>query len=182
MLPFRKYRAGIVVTGNEVYYGRIEDRFSPVIKKKVEDYGSEVISQVIVPDDAERIAAAIREMISQGANLILTSGGMSVDPDDVTPKGIRMTQADIVSYGAPVLPGAMMLVAYLDEVPIMGLPGCVMYHKTTIFDLLLPLVMSGQRITRSMIAKLGLGWLCLNCENCRFPLCSFGTGFWRKGR
>lgn len=177
VLPFRKYRVGMVITGNEVYYGRIKDRFSPVIKKKVEDYGSEVISQVIVPDDAERIAAAVREMISRGANLIMTSGGMSVDPDDVTPKGIKQTGAKIISYGAPVLPGAMMLVAYLDEIPIMGLPGCVMYYKTTIFDLLLPLVMSGQKITRSMIARLGLGGLCLNCESCRYPQCSFGTGF-----
>lgn len=177
VLPFRKYQAGIVVTGNEVYYRRIEDKFSPVIEKKVEGYGSEVIGQIIVPDDAEQIASAIRHLVDRGANLIITSGGMSVDPDDVTPAGIRMAGADIVSYGAPVLPGAMMLVAYLGEVPVLGLPGCVMYHKTTIFDLLLPLVMSGQRITRSMIARLGLGGLCLNCEACRYPACSFGTGF-----
>lgn len=177
VLPFREHQVGIVVTGNEVYYRRIEDKFSPVIRKKVEDYGSRVIGQLTVPDDAERIAAAIRQLVDRGANLIVTSGGMSVDPDDVTPSGIRKTGAEIVSYGAPVLPGAMMLVAYLNEIPILGLPGCVMYHKTTIFDLLLPLVMSGQRITRLMIARLGLGGLCLNCETCRYPACSFGTGF-----
>lgn len=177
VLPFRKYQVGIVVTGNEVYNRRIEDKFSPVIKRKVEDYGSEVIGQIIVPDDAEQISAAVRDLVYRGANLIVTSGGMSVDPDDVTPLGIRKTGAEIVSYGAPVLPGAMMLVAYLGEIPVLGLPGCVMYHQTTIFDLLLPLVMSGQKITRSMIARLGLGGLCLNCETCRYPACSFGTGF-----
>lgn len=177
ILPFKEHKVGIVVTGNEVYYGRIKDRFSPVIKKKVEDYGSEVIGEITVPDDADQIAAAINKLIAQGANLILASGGMSVDPDDVTPSSIRQTGADIISYGAPVLPGAMMLVAYLSEIPILGLPGCVMYHKTTIFDLLLPFVMSGEKITRPMIARLGLGGLCLNCEECRYPKCSFGTGF-----
>jgi len=177
ILPFKEHKVGIVVTGNEVYYGRIKDRFSPVIRKKVEDYGSEVIDQIIVPDDADQIAAAINKLISQGANLIMASGGMSVDPDDVTPSGIRQTGAEIISYGAPVLPGSMMLVAYLDGIPVLGLPGCVMYHKTTVFDLLLPFVMSGLKITRTMIARLGLGGLCLNCEECRYPNCSFGTGF-----
>ena len=177
ILPFKEHKVGIVVTGNEVYYGRVKDCFSSVIRKKVEDYGSKVIGQLIVPDDADQIAAAINKLISQGANLIMASGGMSVDPDDVTPSGIRQTGADIISYGAPVLPGAMMLAAYLSEIPILGLPGCVMYHKTTVFDLLLTLVICGHKITRPLIARLGLGGLCLNCEECRYPNCSFGTGF-----
>ncbi|NPV30082.1 MAG: molybdopterin-binding protein [Firmicutes bacterium] len=177
VLPFRRYQVGVVITGNEVYHRRIEDRFSPVIRKKVEDYGSKVIDQIIVPDDIDRIAAAIRNLIARGANLIVTSGGMSVDPDDVTPSGIRKTGAEIISYGAPVLPGAMILVAYLGDIPVLGLPGCVMYHKTTIFDLLLPIVMSGQKINRSLMARLGLGGLCLHCDVCRYPACSFGTGF-----
>lgn len=176
VLPFQRYQAGLVITGNEVYNRRIEDKFSPVIRKKIEAYGSEVIDQIIVPDDANKISSAIQNMVSQGADLILTSGGMSVDPDDVTPSGIRQSGAEIISYGAPVLPGAMMLVAYLGDIPVLGLPGCVMYYKTTIFDLLLPMVMSGQKIDRSVIARLGLGGLCLNCDECHYPACSFGTG------
>lgn len=176
VLPFHAYKVGIVTTGSEVYHGRIKDKFGPVVKKKVEGYGCEVIEQKIVPDDAEQIAQAIQNLVEKGAELILTTGGMSVDPDDVTPSGVRNTGAEIVTYGAPVLPGAMMLVAYLGDIPILGLPGCVMYYKTTIFDLVLPPVLAGQRITRSMIARLGMGGLCLHCDVCRYPSCSFGSG------
>jgi molybdenum cofactor synthesis domain-containing protein len=177
VLPFKTYMVGLVTTGNEVYYRRIEDKFSPVIRQKVESYGSKVIRQITVPDQIDEIAGAIQALKADGADLILTTGGMSVDPDDVTPSGIRKTGAGIVSYGAPVLPGAMLLIAYLGEIPVLGLPGCVMYHKTTIFDLLLPTVMSGQKISRAMIARLGLGGLCLQCQSCQYPACSFGTGF-----
>ncbi|MGS0764553.1 molybdopterin-binding protein [Syntrophomonas curvata] len=174
--PFRPLKAGIVTTGSEVFHNRIEDRFSPVVKAKIESYGCEVIKQLVVPDNPVEITRAIDWLINRGAELVLTTGGMSIDPDDVTPAAIRATGADIVSYGAPVLPGAMMMVAYLGNIPILGLPGCVMYHKTTVFDLIIPSVLSGEKISKGMLARLGLGGLCLYCDVCRYPDCSFGTG------
>jgi molybdenum cofactor synthesis domain-containing protein len=174
--PFQPYRVGVITTGSEVYHGRIKDQFGPVVKEKVEGFGCKVIDHIIVPDDKGQIGNAIKALLAGGAEMILTTGGMSVDPDDVTPSAIREAGADIVAYGAPVLPGAMLMVAYIGKVPVLGLPGCVMYHKTTVFDLMLPLVLSGQTITRPMIAKLGLGGLCLECDVCRYPNCSFGTG------
>lgn len=174
--PYSSCRAGIITTGNEVYHGRIVDKFGPVVKAKVEAYGSQVIAQTVVPDDAAQISEAVKAHIASGANLILATGGMSVDPDDVTPTGIKNAGAQIVAYGAPVLPGAMMLIAYLGDVPVLGLPGCVMYCKTTVFDILLPIILTGEKITRPMVAKLGMGGLCLECDDCRYPACSFGTG------
>jgi len=173
---FHSYKVGVITTGSEVYHGRIQDKFGPVVKAKVEGFGCKVLEHIIVPDDAEKIAQAVKSLIANGAELILTTGGMSVDPDDVTPSGIRKAGAKIVTYGAPVLPGAMLMVAYLGKVPVLGLPGCVMYHKTTVFDLVLPLVLTGQQITRPMVVKLGMGGLCLECEVCQYPACSFGTG------
>ncbi|MBP2636324.1 MAG: molybdenum cofactor synthesis domain protein [Firmicutes bacterium] len=176
VIPFRSRKVGIITTGSEVYHGRIQDKFGPVVKEKVTEFGCKVVEHIIVPDDADKIAQAVDNLLAKGAELILTTGGMSVDPDDVTPNGIKKAGAQIVTYGAPVLPGAMMLVAYLGKVPVLGLPGCVMYHKTTIFDLVLPLVMTDQEVTRPMIVKLGMGGLCLECEVCQYPACSFGTG------
>ncbi|MDT8899813.1 molybdopterin-binding protein [Anaeroselena agilis] len=174
--PFRPYKVGVITTGSEVFHGRIEDKFGPVVREKVEAFGCRVIAHIIVPDDVERISGAIKTLLAGGAEMILTTGGMSVDPDDVTPTAIRAAGASIVTYGAPVLPGAMLMVAYMDQVPILGLPGCVMYHKTTVFDLVLTQVLAGQTITREMIAKLGMGGMCLECEVCHYPKCSFGTG------
>jgi len=173
---YSSYNVGIITTGSEVYHGRIEDKFGPVVREKVEAYGSKVTQHIIVPDDAELIANAVKTLISNGAELILTTGGMSVDPDDVTPSGIKKAGAQIVTYGAPVLPGSMLMVAYLGKIPILGLPGCVMYHRTTIFDLVLPLALTDQVITRPLIVKLGMGGLCLECDVCQYPACSFGTG------
>ncbi len=174
--PFKAYKVGIVTTGSEVYNGRIKDRFGPVVKEKVEAYGCRVLEQIIVPDDIEQITGAILQLIEQGAEMVLTTGGMSVDPDDVTPSAVRRTGAEIISYGAPVLPGAMMMVAYLNQVPILGLPGCVMYCKTTVFDLLIPSILAGEKVSRMMISRLGMGGLCRQCDVCHFPACSFGTG------
>jgi molybdenum cofactor synthesis domain-containing protein len=174
--PFRLYKVGIITTGGEVYHGRIKDKFGPVVTAKAEAYGCQVIEQIIVPDDAELIAQAVAALIRQGAELILTTGGMSVDPDDVTPSGIKKAGATIVTYGVPVLPGSMFMVAYLGRVPILGLPGCVMYNSTTVFDIILPLVLAGEKIDRGAIVKLGMGGLCLGCDVCRYPACSFGTG------
>ncbi len=173
--PFQKKKAVIVTTGNEVFFGRIEDAFGPVIKRKLKEYDVEVIKQVIINDDAKKITNIIKEAIKEGATMVLCTGGMSVDPDDTTPTAIKNTGARLVTYGAPVLPGAMFLLAYYnDEIPIMGLPGCVMYNKRTIFDLILPRVVADEKITINELTTLGEGGLCLGCETCHFPNCGFG--------
>lgn len=174
--PFRSLQAGVVTTGNEVYSGLIQDQFGPFLQNKLNSYGCKPILQQFVQDDASQISQAILNMVEKGADFILTTGGMSVDPDDVTPTGIKQSGAEIVTYGVPVLPGAMMLVAYLGDIPILGLPGGVMYSRVSAFDLLLPLILTDQKITRESVAKLGLGGLCLNCPTCHFPSCTFGTG------
>ena len=170
----KSMKVGIITTGSEVYTGRITDKFGPVIREKINEIGSEVIKQILVSDNVTMIEEAINELLSIGAEMIIVTGGMSVDPDDVTPAGIRESGASIISYGAPVLPGAMFLIAYKNEVPILGLPGCVMYNKRTVFDLILPRIVAGEKIKREDITKLGHGGLCLNCEVCNFPSCSFG--------
>lgn len=180
LIPYKKKKVGIVTTGNEVYYGRIKDTFGPVVMDKVKEYGAEIMGQTIVNDDMGKIANAVEEFIAQGVDLVLCTGGMSVDPDDKTPGAIKGTGARIVSYGAPVLPGAMMLLAYYEkegkEIPIVGLPGCVMYAKRTAFDLVLPRIMADDMITSEDLAGLGLGGLCLGCDICVFPNCGFGKG------
>ncbi|MCT4593299.1 MAG: molybdopterin-binding protein [Anaeromicrobium sp.] len=176
VLPYKKLKVGVVTTGNEVYYGRIKDKFGPVIKGKIESYGSEVIEQRIVNDDSDLIAKNIEELIDKGADMIVCTGGMSVDPDDTTPTGIKKVGGEIISYGAPVLPGAMFLISYKGNTPILGLPGCVMYAKTTVFDLVLPRVLVGERIKKEDLAAYGHGGLCLECDICTYPACSFGKG------
>ena len=176
--PFIPMKCGIVTTGNEVFYGRIEDTFTPVVRQKLAEYGITVPWHEKCPDDKDAIIAAIHNMLDNGADMILTTGGMSVDPDDMTPGAIRDAGARVVSYGAPVLPGAMMLVGYFErggkEIPVMGLPGCVMYAKRTIFDLLICRAAAGVEITREDIVSLGEGGLCLNCDVCTYPNCGFG--------
>ncbi len=172
---YQKKKAGIVTTGNEVFYGRIKDTFGPVIYDKLAEYHTEVIGQKIVNDDPAKITEAILAFLEQGADMILCTGGMSVDPDDTTPSAIKNTGAKIITYGAPVLPGAMFLMAYTENgIPIMGLPGCVMYSKRTIFDLVLPRVLCDEPVTKDWIAGLGDGGLCLNCDVCTYPNCGFG--------
>ena len=172
--PFKPHSVGIITTGSEVYHKRIVDKFTPVLRNKFSDLGSTVVSQRILPDNVELIAQAIAEFIGEGTELIAVTGGMSVDPDDVTPSGIKAAGGRIVTYGAPALPGAMFLLAYIGSIPVLGLPGCVMYHKTTIFDLIVPRILAGEVIVREDIIKLGHGGLCANCEECRYPNCSFG--------
>lgn len=175
VIPFKPLKAAIITTGSEVYKGRIKDTFTPVIISKLAEFGVEVIGHEILPDDKEGITKAALSFIDKGATLVLCTGGMSVDPDDRTPAAIRDTGANIITYGAPVLPGAMMLISYYNnEIPILGLPGCVMYAKRTIFDLVLPRVIAGLPITKEDIAALGHGGLCLNCDTCHFPNCGFG--------
>mgnify|MGYP000940389998 CR=1 FL=1 len=176
LTPYKKKTVGIVTTGNEVYYGRIKDTFTPVIIEKLKEYGAEVVGHVVSDDNHEHITAAIQKFLDEGVDMVLCTGGMSVDPDDRTPLAIKNTGAEIVTYGAPVLPGAMFLLSYYGEKkrPVIGLPGCVMYAKRTIFDLVLPRIVAGEILKKADIDTLGEGGLCLNCPVCTFPNCGFG--------
>ena len=177
--PYRRdLKVGVVTTGTEVFLGRIKDTFTPVIEGKLAAFGLGVDAHRLTDDVMEHTRDAICELADLGMELIFCTGGMSVDPDDRTPAAIRAAGAEIVTYGAPVLPGAMFLLGYLERegrtIPVMGLPGCVMYAGRTIFDLVLPRVLTGERLTRREIRRFGIGGLCMNCPECHFPAC----GFW----
>lgn len=176
ILPFKKKRAAIVTTGSEIYKGLIQDTFTPVVIEKLQEYDVEIMGTSKCNDDSEMVTGAIQEWISKGAQMIICTGGMSVDPDDRTPLSIRNASTEIITYGAPVLPGAMFMLAYYEDIPIMGLPGCVMYAKRTIFDLALPRLLAGERLVKDDFATLGQGGLCLSCSQCTFPNCGFGKG------
>lgn len=177
LLPYPKRKAGIVTTGSEVFYGRIKDTFTPVVENKLSQYNIEVVEHITVNDEMDNIVKAIKDLKEKGVDLIVCTGGMSVDPDDRTPGAIKASGAGIISYGAPVLPGAMFLMGYFEDgTPIMGLPGCVMYAKATIFDLVLPRVAAGLKIEKKDLVRLGHGGLCLSCKVCTFPECGFGKG------
>lgn len=168
-------KAVLITTGNEVYKGRIKDAFLPVMKEKLEYYGSEIVKQIILPDNKEMITENILKAIEEDkVDMIICTGGMSVDPDDVTPSAIKDCNGEIVTYGAPVLPGAMFLLAYYKNIPILGVPSCAMYSKRTIFDLVLPRILADEKLSFEDIARFGNGGMCLNCEICSFPHCSFG--------
>ncbi|MCR5775631.1 MAG: molybdopterin-binding protein [Lachnospiraceae bacterium] len=176
--PFRKPKTAMIITGSEVASGRIKDAFGPVLREKLAEYGIEPSEEIIIHDDQDMIREKILSVADNGAEMILVSGGMSVDPDDRTPGAVKGTGAKIVSYGAPVLPGAMFLLAYLKHrertIPIMGLPGCVMYAKRTVFDLILPRILAGERLEAPDLTAYGEGGMCLGCTPCRFPNCGFG--------
>ena len=174
--PLKSLKIGIVTTGSEVYHGRIKDQFGPVLDKKISDLGCRVLRRIFVDDKIAMISQAIQTLIQEGAEMVITTGGMSVDPDDVTPGGIRAAGGRIVAYGAPVLPGSMFMLAYIGNIPVLGLPGCVMYHKTTIFDLVIPRILTGEELTRKDITRLGHGGLCTVCDTCKYPNCAFGKG------
>ncbi|WP_135554888.1 molybdopterin-binding protein [Paenibacillus cymbidii] len=157
--PFRPLKVGVVTTGSEVFKGRITDKFGPIVREKVANFGSEVIEQRFAPDESDAIVGEIRYFLERQADLILVTGGMSVDPDDRTPGAIKQAGARIVSYGTPMLPGSMLMMAYIGDIPIMGLPGCVMHDPYTSFDVLLPRVCAGERIERHEITALGYGGL-----------------------
>ena len=171
--PLKLKKIGMIVTGNEVFKGRIKDGFSPIVRKKVEALGCTVNNQAIVPDDAEVITRTILDFKAKGSEVILCCSGMSVDPDDVTPLGIRNSGAKVAFYGLPVLAGAMFLYAKLDDVHILGVPACVLHAPTTAFDALLPVVLSGEELTFAETRKLGHGGLCLKCEECRYTVCPY---------
>ena len=172
--PLAAARVGVVTTGSEVYSGRIKDAFGPVLKTKFNALGSSILDQILVSDQVEMTVAAIRDLVERGADFIAVTGGMSVDPDDQTPAAIRATGAEVVSYGAPTFPGAMFLLAYLGEVPIVGLPGCVMYHRASIFDMIVPRLLAGERVVRRDIVSLAHGGFCEGCKECRYPVCGYG--------
>lgn len=174
VLTLQRAKIGLVITGNEVFYGRIQDKFEEVLRAKAAALGSEILLVRFAPDDKQIIAREIEYCLQQGAELIVTSGGMSVDPDDVTREGIMMAGARDVVYGTPVLPGAMFLSGTIDNRPILGIPACGMFHKITILDLLLPRILCGEKIGRPQIAELGHGGLCRNCPTCNYPACNFG--------
>jgi hypothetical protein len=172
--PIRKAKVGLVITGNEVYHDLIEDRFAPILTEKVKALDSEVAGVTFAPDDAEQIRTAIRSHLDRGCDLLLLSGGMSVDPDDVTRQGIRSAGASEMHYGAAVLPGAMFLVAYVGDVPLLGIPACGLFHRITVLDLVLPRILAGEKIGKAELAFLGHGGLCKDCEECVYPHCPFG--------
>ena len=175
LLPWKLKTAGVITTGSEVAKGLVQDAFTPVVRRKLEAFGIAVTEHRLPGDGLEDIAAAIAEVRERGVDLVLCTGGMSVDPDDRTPGAIRRSGARIVTYGAPVLPGAMFLLGYYEDgTPVMGLPGCVMYAKATIFDLILPRVAAGVPVSREDIASMGEGGLCLGCGDCTYPNCGFG--------
>ena len=175
ILPYKLKKAAVITTGSEVYHGRIEDKFTPVLVKKLAAFGIEVTEHVTVDDGLERIRAAIEAMRAKDVDLILCTGGMSVDPDDNTPGAIKASGARIVTYGAPVLPGAMILLGYYEDgTPVLGLPGCVMYAAATIFDLVLPRIAAGVPLEKRDFVVLGEGGLCLGCKPCHYPNCPFG--------
>ena len=179
LIPFQHKKAAIFTTGNEVYYGRIEDTFSPVVIDKLKVFDVDVVHHEILDDDNEKLTKAIIKAIEEtGADMVICTGGMSVDPDDRTPLAIKNTGADIVSYGSPVLPGAMFMLSYYKgTIPVMGLPGCVMYAGRTIFDIVLPRIMADDKVTAEELAALGEGGLCLGCDICTYPNCGFGKGW-----
>lgn len=178
IIPYQNKKIGIVTTGSEIQKGLIQDTFTPVLRQKLAEFPTEIIGQTIPGDNRKQITEDIFSFVEQGADMVLLSGGMSVDPDDRTPGAIKDTGARIVTYGAPVLPGAMLLLAYLEkdgkDIPLVGLPGCVMYAKRTVFDLILPRLMADDQISAQEIASYGEGGLCLNCQTCTFPNCGFG--------
>ncbi|MCL5024208.1 MAG: molybdopterin-binding protein [Nitrospirae bacterium] len=197
----RAPRAGIVITGNEVYYGRIKDAFAPIMRKKIESLNGEVVGVYYAPDEGKFIEERLRELLLAGADLLIVTGGMSVDPDDVTRFAIRNLGAIDLAYGSAVLPGSMFLVGYIENsqgirgparssasaspddfestghpapIPVLGVPACGIFHRITIFDLILPRVLSGERVGRRELAELGHGGLCLHCRDCAYPVCPFG--------
>lgn len=174
VLSMRKARVGILVTGSEVFQGLIEDKFVPIITAKVEKHGCSVVQSLIVPDERNAIEDGVRQLIESGADLLITTAGLSVDPDDVTRQGLIDAGATDLLYGAPIIPGAMVLLARIGSVQVMGVPACALYFKTTGFDLLLPRMLAGLKTTRKDLAKLGHGAFCLGCKTCTFPKCPFG--------
>jgi hypothetical protein len=176
ILPYGMLNIGVVVTGNEFFHGRTEDRFDDKVEQKILNYGSQIVRKLVVPDDISQISEALLELQDANTDLILVTGGLSVDPDDVTRAGIKKVGAKIIFYGTPVLPGAMLLYGKLGGKPVLGLPACVFHHNATLFDIIFPRILAGDMLTRKEISLLGHGGFCKSCDPCHFPVCPFGKG------
>jgi len=176
LFPFTRTKVGVVATGEEFSSGRVKDSSLEILSPKVMHLDGTIIFHRVCPDKKEIISEAIQEAIGEGCETVIVTGGLSVDPDDVTLDGMIGSGATLVSYGSPVLPGAMFAVAYMGETAILGVPAAAYYYKTTVLDLFLPRAMSGDWITREDIVSLGHGGLCLGCKTCTYPICPFGKG------
>jgi molybdenum cofactor synthesis domain-containing protein len=174
---YKKARARLIVTGSEVFNGLIKDKFEPIVRKKMESYGSTLAESIILPDDRELIAKTLKDYLSKDTDIIITTGGMSVDPDDVTRFAIKDAGVDKLFYSAAVLPGAMFQLAYKGDIPIVGIPACGLYHEVTVFDLVLPRLLAGEKPDNRDMARLAHGGLCQDCGTCTYPSCSFGKSF-----
>lgn len=172
--PFKPLKVGIIITGSEIYHGRIKDKFERVARAKLAHYPAEILGVHVCDDELDMIVGAGRTLLAEGAELLIFSGGMSVDPDDLTPSAIREMGTEIVSYGVPSQPGNMTLVAYLDQAALLGVPGAAISRPTTMFDVLLPQIFCGDPLTKDDLIRLGEGGLCQMCDNCHFPNCTFG--------
>ena len=172
--PFRPAKIGVVTTGSEIQSGRIQDKFWPVLEDKAAELGAELVGQKFPGDDPEEITKAIRGYLDQGVDMVQVTGGMSVDPDDMTPSVIRALGGEVITYGTPVLPGAMFMLSYVDGVPVVGLPGCVMYSKRTVYDLIVPRLLTGEKLSKRDFVLLAHGGQCQNCPVCTYPDCGFG--------
>ena len=172
--PYHPKKVGVVITGSEVYSGRIRDKFAPVVQAKMAQYPSEIVGISVCDDDLDMIVDAAKAHLANGADFLIFTGGMSVDPDDLTPTAIRQLGAEIITHGVPSQPGNMTLVAYLGDVPILGIPGAAIKLPTTVFDVLLPQIFAGEKITKEELVNLADGGLCQMCKSCHWPNCSFG--------
>jgi molybdenum cofactor synthesis domain-containing protein len=167
-------KIGLIVTGTEVYEGRIQDSFAPVMKEKIKHYGCSLLDLQYCPDDLIMIEHAIAQMIEKGADIVLACGGMSVDADDVTPSAIKNVSEEVVSYGVPMIPGNMLMLAYKGNTAILGIPGAAIFLKNTSLDILLPRILCGERLIRKDLTAYGHGGLCLGCKTCIYPMCPYG--------
>jgi molybdenum cofactor synthesis domain-containing protein len=176
VLPFQRLNIGVVITGNEIFKGRIKDRFDDRVGKKIIHFGSRIVRKEVVPDDVHQISGALLSLNNDSFDLILVTGGLSVDPDDITREAIRKAGTRIIFYGTPILPGAMFLYGMLGEKPVLGLPACVFHHNATLFDVIFPRILAGEVLNKREISLLGHGGFCQNCDPCHFPICPFGKG------
>lgn len=174
LLPYQHKKIGVIITGSEVYHGRIKDKFEPVVRAKMKQYPSEIVGITICDDDLDMIVNAAKQHLENSADFLIFTGGMSVDPDDLTPTAVRQLGAEIITHGVPSQPGNMTLVAYLGDVPILGVPGAAIKLPTTIFDVLLPQIFAGEKVTREELINLADGGLCQMCKACHWPNCTFG--------
>lgn len=174
LLPYRIRKVGVIITGSEIYTGRIEDRFEPVVRNKILQYPADILGVTICDDDMQMIIDSAEAFLEQGADLLIFAGGMSVDPDDVTPDAIERMGAKIISYGLPAQPGNMTLVGYYKKAAVLGVPGAAICLPTTVFDVLLPQIFTGEKFTKEDLIRLGEGGLCQRCRRCHFPNCTFG--------